>query len=58
MDQRTSAFDTALDRLWFDCHVTGDKEFEFAIEQIRTERLVFEQISVAGIKERYVTLMV
>ncbi|MBF82212.1 MAG: amidohydrolase [Actinobacteria bacterium] len=35
------AFDTALDRLWFDCHVTGDKEFEFALEQIGTERLVF-----------------
>jgi len=35
------AFDAALDRLWFDCHITGDAEFAFAIEQIGTERLVF-----------------
>ena len=35
------AFDTALNRLWFDCHVTGDKEFDFALEQIGTDRLVF-----------------
>jgi aminocarboxymuconate-semialdehyde decarboxylase len=35
------AFDAALDRLWFDCHVTGDKEFVFAVEQLGTKRLVF-----------------
>lgn len=35
------AFDAALDRLWFDCHVTGDAEFAFAVEQAGTERLVF-----------------
>ena len=35
------AFDAAVDRLWFDCHVSGDAEFNFAVEQLGTERLVF-----------------
>jgi len=35
------AFDAAVDRLWFDCHVSGEAEFTFAIEQLGTERLVF-----------------
>ncbi len=35
------AFDEALDRVWFDCHVTGKDEFEFALSQIGTDRLVF-----------------
>lgn len=35
------AFDAALDRLWFDCHITGDAEFAFAVGQIGTDRLVF-----------------
>ena len=51
------AFDTALDRLWFDCHVTGDKEFEFALEQIGTERLVFGTNFGGWDKERCVMLM-
>jgi aminocarboxymuconate-semialdehyde decarboxylase len=35
------AFDAAVDQLWFDCHVTGEAEFNFAVEQLGTERLVF-----------------
>jgi len=35
------AFDAALGRLWFDCHVTGDAEFAFAVAQLGTDRLVF-----------------
>lgn len=35
------AFDAAVDRLWFDCHVTGPAEFAFAVDQLGTERLVF-----------------
>ena len=35
------AFDKALDHLWFDCHVSGKAEFEFALSQIGTGRLVF-----------------
>ena len=35
------AFDKALNRLWFDCHVSGKAEFDFTISQIGTERLVF-----------------
>jgi len=35
------AFDRALRRLWFDCHVTGGREFEFAVAQLGTERLVY-----------------
>jgi aminocarboxymuconate-semialdehyde decarboxylase len=35
------AFDAAVDRLWFDCHVSGDAEFRFAVQQLGTERLVF-----------------
>jgi aminocarboxymuconate-semialdehyde decarboxylase len=34
-------FDAELDKLWFDCHVSGEKEFEFALNQIGTSRLVF-----------------
>ncbi|MFN3216762.1 MAG: amidohydrolase family protein [Acidimicrobiales bacterium] len=39
--REAGAFDAALGRLWFDCHVTGDAEFAFAVEQLGTERLVF-----------------
>lgn len=39
--RQPGAFDTALGRLWFDCHVTGDAEFAFAVEQLGTDRLVF-----------------
>jgi len=35
------AFDAAVDRLWFDCHVSGEAEFEFAIAQLGIDRLVF-----------------
>jgi len=35
------AFDAAMGRLWFDCHVTGPAEMAFAVEQLGTERLVF-----------------
>ena len=35
------AFDRALQRLWFDCHITGGREFEFALSQLGTERLVY-----------------
>jgi aminocarboxymuconate-semialdehyde decarboxylase len=35
------AFDAAVGRLWFDCHVTGVREFEFAVAQLGTERLVY-----------------
>ena len=35
------AFDAAVDRLWFDCHVSGEAEFTFAVEQLGTDRLVF-----------------
>jgi len=35
------AFDAALSRLWFDCHIAGPREFEFALAQLGTERLVF-----------------
>ena len=34
-------FDKELDNLWFDCHVSGRLEFEFAISQLNTDRLVF-----------------
>jgi aminocarboxymuconate-semialdehyde decarboxylase len=34
-------FDAQVRRLWFDCHVTGDAEFAFAVSQLGTERLVF-----------------
>ena len=34
-------FDRELDRLWFDCHVSGREEFNFAISQLNTDRLVF-----------------
>ena len=35
------AFDRALGRLWFDCHVTGEREVGFAIAQLGWERLVY-----------------
>lgn len=35
------AFADAFGRLWFDCHVTGDAEFAFAVDQLGTDRLVF-----------------
>lgn len=35
------AFDQAVSRLWFDCHVAGAREFEFALAQLGTEHLVF-----------------
>ena len=35
------ACDAALDRLWFDCHVTGDAELAFAVSQLVTHHLVF-----------------
>lgn len=34
-------FDAQVSRLWFDCHVTGDAEFAFAVAQLGTARLVF-----------------
>ena len=35
------AFDAAVDRLWFDCHVAGDDEFNFAVQQMGTDGLGF-----------------
>jgi aminocarboxymuconate-semialdehyde decarboxylase len=35
------AFDEHYRRLWFDCHVTGGREFDFVISQIGTDRLVY-----------------
>jgi aminocarboxymuconate-semialdehyde decarboxylase len=35
------AFDRALGRLWFDCHVTGGNEFAFALQQLGTAHLVY-----------------
>ena len=35
------AFDQAVSRLWFDCHIAGAREFEFALAQLGTEHLVF-----------------
>ena len=35
------AFDEQLGRLWFDCHVTGSKEFAFVTTSLGTERLVY-----------------
>lgn len=34
-------FDEQLDRLWFDCHVTGAAEFAFVTDALGTDRLVF-----------------
>ncbi|MED5446250.1 MAG: amidohydrolase family protein [Actinomycetota bacterium] len=34
-------FDKELDNLWFDCHVSGQMEFDFAMSQLNTDRLVF-----------------
>ncbi len=33
-------FDRAFGRLWFDCHITGEREFAFAVEQLGTDHLV------------------
>ena len=33
-------FDRAFSRLWFDCHITGEREFAFAVEQLGAEHLV------------------
>ena len=35
------AFDRALNRVWFDCHVTGPAELALALEQFGTDRLVY-----------------
>ena len=35
------AFDAELAKLWFDLHVTGSTERDFAIRQLGTDRLVF-----------------
>ncbi len=35
------AFDAALGRLWFDCHVVGESELDFAAGQLGWDRLVF-----------------
>jgi aminocarboxymuconate-semialdehyde decarboxylase len=35
------AFDEQIRRLWFDCHVTGEAEFAFAVAQLGTDHLVF-----------------
>lgn len=35
------AFDAEVDKLWFDCHITGDAEFDFGVSQLGTDRLVF-----------------
>ena len=35
------AFDRALSRLWFDCHITGAAELTLALEQYGTDRLVY-----------------
>lgn len=39
--KEAGAFDRALGRLWFDCHVTGGEEFAFVLRQLGTERLVY-----------------
>ena len=48
--RKTGEFDKELDNLWFDCHVSGQMEFDFAMSQLNTDRLVFEQISADGIQ--------
>ncbi len=35
------AFDRALSRLWFDCHITGAAELTLALEQYGADRLVY-----------------
>ena len=35
------AFDRAVARLWFDCHVTGANEFDFVVRQFGTDHLVY-----------------
>ena len=34
-------FDSQLERLWFDCHVTGEREFAFVTDVLGTDRLVY-----------------
>ena len=34
-------FDEQLGRLWFDCHVTGDREFAFVTDVLGTDQLVY-----------------
>ena len=35
------AFDDAFRRLWFDCHISGTREFAFAVDQLGTDHLVY-----------------
>ena len=37
----TGVFDEQLERLWFDCHVTGAREFAFVADTLGTDRLVY-----------------
>ncbi len=39
--RQPGAFDRALGRLWFDCHVSGAAEFDFVRAQLGTHRMVF-----------------
>ena len=34
-------FDRQLERLWFDCHVTGEREFAFVTDVLGADRLVY-----------------
>ena len=34
-------FDEQIERLWFDCHVTGGREFAFVVDSLGTDRLVY-----------------
>ena len=34
-------FDNEMDKLWFDCHISGDEEFKLVTSQININRLVF-----------------
>ena len=34
-------FDEQIERLWFDCHVTGAREFAFVVDSLGTDRLVY-----------------
>ena len=34
-------FDEQIERLWFDCHVTGEREFAFVVDSLGTDRLVY-----------------
>ena len=37
----TGVFDEQLERLWFDCHVTGAREFAFVADTLGTDRIVY-----------------